>query len=319
MPDITAVGELLIDFTPFKPAGKINGAAAYAQNPGGAPANVLAVISKYGGSAAMISKVGDDMFGRFLTDVLKSINVDTSGVAVDKLHNTTLAFVALDENGDRSFSFYRNFGADIYLEKADIPAELIKNSKIFHFGSLSFTNEPSRTAADYALEIARESGCVITFDPNYRELLWSDRKTAVNEILKRIKYADIIKVSKEEALMISGETDSAGAAVRISETGPSVVLVTDGANGVTYAYRGKTGFVPSIKVKAADTTGAGDIFFGTFIYEFLKTKKNPGELSETEIRNAVKSAVISSGLSTLESGAIPSIPKYEEIAKFEKR
>lgn len=316
MPDITALGEILIDFTP---AETKNGAAAYGQNPGGAPANVLAAVTKYGKTAAFIGKVGNDMFGDFLTDTLKANNIDISGVSVDEIHNTTLAFVALDENGDRSFSFYRNFGADIYLEKTDVPEELIKNSKIFHFGSLSLTNEPSKSATDYALDIARESGCVITFDPNYREPLWKDRETAVREILGHIKYAGIMKVSKEEAVMLSGESDIRRAADRLFEMGPSIVLVTDGANGVTYRCSEGSGFVPAIKVKAVDTTGAGDIFFGTFICEFLKSDKPLKGFTEEYVKAGIKKAVITSGLSTLVGGAIPSIPDNKEAEEYEKR
>ncbi|MGN0182019.1 MAG: carbohydrate kinase [Candidatus Ornithomonoglobus sp.] len=313
MPDITALGEILIDFTP---TGKQNGINTYGQNPGGAPANVLATVSKYGGTAAFIGKVGKDMFGDFLTDSLKKANVDTSRVAVDEEHNTTLAFVALDENGDRSFSFYRNFGADIYLTKEEIPAELIQSSKIFHFGSLSLTDEPARSATDYALKLAKDSGCVITFDPNYRELLWKNEDTAINTIRGYIGYADIMKVSKEEAQMLGGEQDTDRAAGKLMDTGLEILLITDGANGVTYYCREGMGFVPAIKVKAVDTTGAGDIFFGTFIYEFLKDGKFFDEIQMEHIENYIGMAVRTSGLSTTKAGAIPSIPEYEEVLKL---
>ncbi len=312
MPDITALGEILIDFTP---AGFQNGENIYKQNPGGAPANVLATVSKYGGKAAFIGKVGKDMFGDFLIYALKKEKVDTSAVAIDENHNTTLAFVALDKNGDRSFSFYRNFGADIYLTEEEIPAELIKSSKIFHFGSLSLTDEPSKSATTYALKLAKDSGCIITFDPNYRELLWESKDAAINTIHNYIKYADIMKVSKEEAQMLGGEQSVDCAAKKLMDTGLKILLITDGANGVTYYFNDKTGFIPAIKVKAIDTTGAGDIFFGTFIYEFIKAGKVLDKIMKEDIENYIKIAVRSSGLSTTKAGAIPSIPQYEEILK----
>lgn len=300
--DITALGEILIDFTP-------EGKNLYSQNAGGAPANVLATVSNFGGKAAFIGKVGKDIFGDFLVKTLSCIGVNTSGMVFDDIHNTTLAFVSLSESGDRSFAFYRNFGADIFLKPEEVKTELIKNSKIFHFGSLSLTSEPSRAATDFALKTAKESGLIITFDPNFRPLLWNSEKEAKDTILSYIGFADIMKVSKEEEALLGGSDN-------ILKAGVKILLVTDGANGAYYHFKGATGFSPALKLKAKDTTGAGDIFFGTFISEFLKGGKSFDLLMPNDVENYIKKAVEVSGLSTMKKGAISSIPEYKEAKKL---
>ena len=305
--DITALGEILIDFTPVETA---SGKRTFEENPGGAPANLLATVAKFGGKTAFIGKVGKDMFGESLKNVLKENGIDTTGLVIDDAHNTTLAFVALDESGDRSFSFYRNFGADIFLEKDEVPEDIIRNSKIFHFGTLSLTDEPSKTATDFALKTAKESGCIVSLDPNYRELLWESEASAVSVMKKYVPYADIVKFSKEEILMMTGKTDVMSAIKAVTDMGVTLVLVTDGGNGVNFGTKDYHGFVPSLKVNTVDTTGAGDIFFGTFLYEFIKSGKTPDTITFEEAEGFVKKAVTISGLSTLKKGAIPSIPDY---------
>ena len=233
---------------------------------------------------------------------------------MDAVHNTTLAFVALDQNGDRSFSFYRNFGADVFLTKDEVPEDVIKASKIFHFGSLSLTNEPAKTATDFALKTAKESGCIVTLDPNYRPLLWDSEETAADVMRKYVPFADIVKFSLEEIQMVTGFEDVSQAISEVLKTGVSIVLVTDGGNGVNFGTKDYHGFVPSLKLETVDTTGAGDIFFGTFLYEFLRSGKSPDTLTCKEAEAFVKKAVVISGLSTLKKGAIPSIPDYNSQA-----
>ena len=309
--DITAVGEILIDFTPVKAD---SGKRTFEQNPGGAPANLLATVAKFGGRTAFIGKVGKDMFGDSLRDVLIENGIDTRGLVVDDVHNTTLAFVALDQSGDRSFSFYRNFGADVFLTKDEVPEDVIKASKIFHFGSLSLTNEPAKTATDFALKTAKESGCVVTLDPNYRPMLWKSEKAAIDMMRKYVPYADIIKFSAEEIQMVTGKTDIHESIKAVTDMGVAIVLVTDGGNGVNFGTKNYHGFVPSLKLETVDTTGAGDIFFGTFLYEFIKSGKEMMTLSEEDVGAFVRKAVRISGLSTLKKGAIPSIPDYNSQA-----
>lgn len=308
--DITAIGELLIDFTPIDSG---NTALAFAQHAGGAPANLLATVARFGGKTAMISKVGSDMFGRFLIKTLSDSGVDTQGICVDQIHNTTLAFVALDEKGDRDFSFYRKFGADVFLAREDVDETLIRNARIFHFGSLSLTDPIARDATDYAISVARESGCILSFDPNYRAPLWKSKETAIHTIKAYIPLADIIKFSKEEIEMLTGIRDVKQAIAQVLAQGARLVLVTDGANGVIYASKAGMGFVPSISVNTVDTTGAGDIFFGTFLYAINHNRTAIEALTESQIRTAVNKAVLAAGLSTTKKGAIPSIPSYTEV------
>ena len=226
--DVTALGEILIDFSP---AGTDpNGDPLFAQKAGGAPVNLLAAVSRYDGRTAFIGKVGDDLFGKTLRKTLIQCGISDRGLRTDPLRNTTLAFVALDEHGDRKFSFCRNFGADLALTPEEVPEDLIRESKIFHFGSLSLTNEPARSATKHALSLAKAAGCLITYDPNYRPPLWSNVEEAVEQMKKPLPLVDILKISKEElTLLFPGSEGEAVSA--ILALGVRLVLVTDGGNG----------------------------------------------------------------------------------------
>lgn len=308
--DAVALGEILIDFVP---SGKdSDGDVRYTRKAGGAPLNLLAVISRYGGNTAFIGKVGDDSFGRFLADTLRESGVDGTGLTIDETHNTTLAFVTLSDDGDRDFSFYRNYGADVCLSERDVNADLIREAKIFHFGSLSCTASPSSEATRYALKIAKESSCVVSYDPNWRAPLWRDPNVAVARMREHLSFADIVKVSREEAEMITEERDSTAQLAALRAFGVRVVLITDGGNGVHFSLCGQDGFLPSLPVKAIDTTGAGDIFFGTFLSCFLKAGADFDSLTFADGEKYVRKAIEISGKSTLKHGAIASIPDWEE-------
>ena len=307
--DITALGEILIDFTP---QGKDDfGDLKFARKAGGAPLNLLACAAKFGLNTAFISKVGNDMFGKFLKETAKGYGICDKSILTDPVYNTTLAFVSLDESGDRDFSFYRNFGADIHLEKDDIDISLIENSRIFHFGSLSFTNSPCREAAQFAIEKAKESGAVISYDPNFRPPLWKSEAAAVAAMKDNIKYVNIAKLSKEEAQMITDQADPKKAIEKLCDMGLTAALITDGANGVNFGTKEKTAFLPSLKVKAVDTTGAGDIFFGTFLTCFVKSGIELSYLTTEKMERFVKTAIEVAGKSTLKYGGVASIPNYE--------
>lgn len=306
--DITALGEILIDFTPGKTVDNQSG--VFVRNAGGAPANVLAAMAKFGAGTAFIGSVGKDMFGDFLIATLKENGIRTDGVVVDEEHNTTLAFVSLDESGDRDFSFYRRFGADVFLRKEDINATLIQNSRIFHFGSLSLTDEPAKSATHYALSLAKEAGCTVTFDPNWRELLWESPQAFLTEVKNCLPMVDVLKVSAEEAAMLTGKDDKLESAELLLKEGPSIVLITDGGNGVTYAAKGISGHLPSLDVAVKDTTGAGDIFFGTFLYTLIRQTDLRLAVTREELEHCVSKAIRISGISTTQYGAIASIPDY---------
>lgn len=303
--DITALGEILIDFTP---AGKdANGDLIFARKAGGAPVNLLATVSHFGGKAAFIGKVGNDMFGGFLRQTLKNADISDEGLITDKLHNTTLAFVALNADGDRDFSFYRSFGADIFLEKADINEVIIKNSAIFHFGSLSLTNEPARSATEYALNIAKKAGCIITYDPNYRAPLWESGETAVKMMKLHLDKVDILKIAKEELQMLFSENIK-DAVNKAFSYGIKIILVTDGANGAELYMKDSHIKLPAEKFNTVDTTGAGDIFFGTFLGEWIKNKSTLENITFDRCAEYLKKAIYIAGKSTEKHGAIASIP-----------
>lgn len=303
--DITALGEILIDFTPA--GADASGDLLFARKAGGAPVNLLASVAKFGGKAAFIGKVGDDMFGSFLRGVVKSAGISGEGLVTDPVHNTTLAFVAIDENGDRDFSFYRNFGADVFLERADVNTDIIKNSSVFHFGSLSLTSETAADATAYALEAAKSAGCIITYDPNYREPLWRDRRTAVEKMKHHLDKVDIMKLSKDEMEMLFGGSDERAAQKALSY-GISIILVTDGGNGAELYMKNAHLRMPAEKAETVDTTGAGDIFFGTFLSEWIKNKTALSDITPEKAAEYLKKAIHIAGKSTEKRGAIASIP-----------
>lgn len=310
--DVAAVGELLIDFTP---AGfDASGDQLFAKKPGGAPANVLAAVSKLGGKTAFIGKVGNDMFGRFLRKTLSGIRIDTSGLVVDPIVPTTLAFVQFDEKGDRSFRFYRNPGADIMLHINEIPQQIIAGSRIFHFGSVSLTNEPSRSATMAAVKAAKERGCIISFDPNYRPPLWENAPEAKKQMMAGLELADIVKASEEEMLLLTGETDLQKGSLKLANYGASLVLVSLGAKGAFFRKGGLTGRVPTYDVKTIDTNGAGDAFLGAVLFCLRKwSLKEIHALSMPELTKLISFANAAGALTTSQNGAIPSMPTLEEI------
>lgn len=308
--DITALGDILIDFSPMGVDDA--GDPVFVRKAGGAPLNLLATVAKFGGKTAFIGKVGEDMFGRYLAQVLRDNGIDDRALVMDAAHNTTLAFVQLDASGDRDFDFCRKTGADTYLDVCDVDEELIRQSRIFHFGSLSFTAETARRASLHALQIAKEAGCIVTYDPNYRPPLWESEETAIHWMRESLAFADLIKVSKEEAQMIAGTADVGKCIRYILEHGVTAVLVTDGANGITYGMGEQRGFVPAVPVQAVDTTGAGDIFFGTFLTCFLRGGAELSALTETSVRGYITKAAAIAAQSTKLRGAIASIPDFGE-------
>lgn len=309
MIDILALGEILIDFTPS--GENRQGIALFARNPGGAPANVLAMNAKLGGSSAFIGKVGKDAFGAYLRSTLVDSGINDSGLVTDDAIPTTLAFVQLDEKGDRSFSFYRKPSADMMLTSAEIRWELIDQCRVFHFGSVSLTDEPCRAATFEAAAYARQQGKRVSFDPNYRPFLWKSEADAREQMLKSIAMADILKVSEEELTLITGQTDFESGAQQLLKMGPSLVLVSLGAKGAYYRNRSCTGLLPTYDVKTIDTTGAGDAFVGAILWQLKE--RTPEELRSMELAEVVDFANAAGSLTTTRGGAIPALPTLQEI------
>lgn len=304
--DIVSLGEILIDFVPD--GYDSFGDEKFLCKAGGAPLNVLATCAKFGLKTAFIGKVGNDIFGKKLIKTLDENGIDSSSVITDKVHNTTLAFVKLSENGDRDFSFYRNFGADIFIDKSEVDTEKIASSKIFHFGSLSFTDEPMKSATEYALKTAKENGCIISYDPNYRPPLWKCEADAVAAMRENLRFADIVKLSREEAFLIAETEEIKTAIEKIKAYGVKAVVITDGAGDVYFSADSETQSLPAIKVKAVDTTGAGDIFFGTLLTEFIRSKMKLSDITTETIKPFVEKAIEISAKSVTKKGAIASIP-----------
>ena len=312
MLDAVAIGELLIDFTP---AGTgVNGAALFARNPGGAPANVLAVNSRLGGKTAFIGKVGDDPFGRFLKTTLEDLTIDTRGLMLTREADTTLAFVHLDATGNRSFSFYRRPGADTLLSREELNADLIRNTRILHFGSLSMTAEPSRGATIEAVRMAKQAGALISFDPNYRPSLWESPAQAVVQMKAGLHQADLVKLSEEELTFLTGKTDLDQGARLLQQFGTVLVLVTLGPKGTYYRIGEKSRVLPTYDVRTIDTNGAGDAFTGALHYRLRgKTAADLRGIGIGELEDMLDFANAVGALVTTKSGAIPAIPSLQEV------
>ena len=312
MYDVAALGELLIDFTCL--STDADGYPTMAAHPGGAPANYLAALTKFGAKTAMIGKVGNDAFGRLLIKTLKGTGIDTRGMLVSDDVFTTLAFVTLDDSGNREFSFARKPGADTQLRFDEIDLGVIDASKVLHFGTLSMTNEPARDATYKAVEYAAGHGKLISFDPNLRKPLWDDLDEAKRQMLWGLRHADIVKISDEETEFLFGIAPEEGAKHIIDSFGVRLVYVTCGAEGCFYRTKTASGFVKALSgIAVKDTTGAGDIFGGSAMYGLLRAGGVPEKLTAEELENIVSFACASAGLSTTKAGGISSVPELIEV------
>ena len=310
--DIVALGELLIDFTHV--GADADGYPTMAAHPGGAVANFLAAAAKFGGKTALMGKVGDDAFGKLLLDTLTKAGIDTRCMVVDETVFTTLAFVTLDESGDRSFSFARKPGADTCIRFEELDLSLLDETRVLHFGTLSLTDEPARTATVNAVAYAREKGKLLTFDPNLRLPLWKCPEDAKAQMLWGLGQADVVKISDEEVRFLFGQDVQAGARYILDTYGVKLVFVTCGPEGCYFQNAVARGHVPGLKgLKVVDTTGAGDIFGGSAVWKLLQLGKAPEKLNEQELRQVVSFACTVAGLSTQKPGGISSVPAYEQV------
>ena len=314
MIDVVAIGELLIDFTCKKVDS--DGFPTMEAHPGGAPANFLAALSKFGAKTALLGKVGTDAFGKLLINTLESKGINANGIIQDDNVFTTLAFVTLSESGDREFSFARKPGADTCITFDELDLSLIDEAKVFHFGTLSLTNEPAREATYKAISYAKSKGKIITFDPNLRKPLWNDLEEAKKQMIWGLSQADVVKISDEEVEFLFGLNGKEGAEYIFNKFGISLVFVTCGAEGCYFKNAVADGFVPSLSnINVVDTTGAGDIFGGSALWKILETNKKVFELNEKELYDIVRFACTSAGLSTTKAGGISSVPEMDEIMK----
>ena len=315
--DVTALGELLIDFTDHGLSDQGN--PVLEANPGGAPCNVLAMLNKVGQKTAFIGKVGNDIFGRMLKKRTEAEGIDMSGLVMDNEIHTTLAFVEKLPNGDRDFSFYRKPGADIMLTKEDVIAhkDLIEKAKIFHLGTLSMTDEPANEATVEALKIAKEAGCLISFDPNLRPPLWDTEEHAKEKIRYGLSLCDVLKISDNEIEFMTGETDlDKGIYKIIDEYKIPLVFATYGPDGSKAFYQGIEVYVEGFKnPKTIETTGAGDTFCGSVLYHIIKNGGIEG-FDEASLKEALTYANAAASLITTRRGALSVMSTEEEILAY---
>lgn len=315
MKDVVALGELLIDFAPV--SADEAGYPTLKAQPGGAPGNFLAALQEYGCSTALLGKVGDDAFGKLLVRTLQERGIETSGIVADPDVFTTMAFVALDAEGNRSFSFARKPGADTCLRAEELDLELVDGCKVFHFGTLSLTNDPARTATVTAVKYAKKKGKYISFDPNLRKPLWPSDAAAKEQIEWGLRKADIVKISDEEIEFLWGLSPEDGAKKLLSEYGVQLVYATLGPKGCYTANRqGGVKVSSPDGIHVVDTTGAGDIFGGSAMSRFLRLGKAPGELSADELFAVTRFACCAASLSTQTHGGINSIVPEQRVLEI---
>ena len=310
--DVVALGELLIDFTSSGISGQGN--PVYEANPGGAPCNVLSMLSRLGNKTAFIGKVGDDTFGRQLEEAITEVGIDSVGLCKDAQIHTTLAFVSKLPNGDRDFSFYRNPGADMMISKEDINLDLIKNTKIFHFGSLSMTDEICREATKFAIDEAKKAGAVISFDPNLREPLWKSLDDAREQIAIGISKCDILKISDNEILWFTGKDDydEAVKELRDKYKNISLLVLSMGPDGSRAYYKDIRVEVPAIlRDNTIETTGAGDTFCACILNYVLN--HNIDDSTEQDFIKMLTFANMAASIVTTKKGALRVMPTREEV------
>ncbi|XP_047059588.1 fructokinase-1 [Lolium rigidum] len=312
---VVSFGEMLIDFVPTVAGVSLAEAPAFLKAPGGAPANVAIAVARLGGAAAFAGKLGDDEFGRMLAAILRDNGVDDSAVVFDAGARTALAFVTLRADGEREFMFYRNPSADMLLTADELNVGLLKRAAVFHYGSISLIAEPCRSAHLRAMEVAKEAGALLSYDPNLREALWPSREEARAKILSIWDQADIVKVSEVELEFLTG-IDSVEDDVVMKLWRPTfkLLLVTLGDQGCKYYARDFRGSVPSYKVQQVDTTGAGDAFVGALLRKIVL---DPSSLQDQKkLEEAIKFANACGAITTIKKGAIPSLPTEIEVLRL---
>lgn len=310
--DVVALGELLIDFT--ENGTSVQGNPVFEANPGGAPCNVLTMLRKLDKRCAFIGKVGEDMFGHQLKAVAEEAGIDMSALQMDKNTRTTLAFVKTDEHGDRDFSFYRNPGADMMLTEDELPMDMIRNTRIFHFGTLSMTHETVRQATKAAVLAAKEAGAIISFDPNLRPPLWGSLNEAKAQMLWGLGQADVAKIADNEIEFLTGTTDYEKGATILRERFPNLRLlnVTAGANGSYAFYEDKKVFVPSFLLgDTIETTGAGDTFCASVLNFVLELGLDG--LNRDDLKAMLRFSNAAAYLVTTKKGAIKSMPERAQV------
>ncbi|KAL7085920.1 hypothetical protein ACP275_14G307200 [Erythranthe tilingii] len=309
---IVSFGEMLIDFVPTVSGVSLAEAPGFIKAPGGAPANVAIAVTRLGGNAAFVGKLGDDEFGQMLAGILKENGVSAEGVNFDKDARTALAFVTLRADGEREFMFYRNPSADMLLTPDELNLDLIRSAKVFHYGSISLIVEPCRSAHLKAMEVAKAAGALLSYDPNLRLPLWSSAEEARKQILSIWNQAEVIKVSDEELQFLT-QNDNVDdeSAMSLWHDNLKLLLVTLGDKGCRYYTKNFRGAVDAYRVKTVDTTGAGDSFVGALLYKIVDDQAIIED--ESRLKEVLKYACACGAITTTKKGAIPALPTPSQV------
>ena len=323
MKKVIAIGEALIDFIPHEKGRALNDVENFLRVPGGAPLNVAAAVAKLGGKSQMLTKLGQDGFGDAILNEVKPLGVDVSRISRTNEANTALAFVSLREDGEREFSFYRNPSADMLLSAEEICVEDFNEKDILHFCSVSLIDAPIKEAHRRAIEIAKEKGCLISFDPNVRLPLWKNPEDCRKAILEFLPLSNIVKISDEELEFITGIKDEKEALDFLLTGDVKVIIYTKGTNGAEFITKERVIFSPSFKVSAQDTTGAGDSFIGSLLYQVAEGEyslEQLVDLSEEKVQEILTFSNATAALTVCKKGAIGALPLKEEVlAKISER
>ena len=315
MARLLSIGELLIDFVASRADVSLSEAPGFVKSPGGAPANVAVAVARMGITSAFIGKVGADPFGAFLRETLDDAGVSTQYLFESEEARTTLAFVAVRSDGRKDIAFYRNPGADALLSPDDLPADALRSCDAIHFGSVSMSLEPARSATLEAVRIAKEAGAFISYDPNWRPPLWNDLEEAHRLIWSAMPLADLVKLAEEEWEFVTGTHDLEEGARRVLAEGPKLCLVTRGENGAYYDDGTNRGEMPGFDVTVADTLGAGDAFVGAVLSELLSADRNAA-FEDAELRRIVRRGNAAGALACTGTGVIPSLPTRAALDEF---
>lgn len=322
--EIVTLGELLIDMFPGQVGQKMGEVESFIPKPGGAPANVAVAVKRLGAQSAFIGKVGDDLFGHYLKGVLEAEQVDTRGIRFDHEARTTMAMIAMPDENSAEFVFYRNPGADQRLKPEELDRELIASAKVFHFGSLSLTDQPSRSATQVAVKAARNAGCLVSYDVNYRPALWQDTSEAVVQAKIMITQVDLLKVNEQEISLLTGKElidlpdlqllDEA--ASELLEQGPALVVVTLGREGSYFQSEQGSAYVPAFRVDSIDATGCGDAFIAGLLVQLVREENWQDTLNVDMLRQKLRYANAVGALTSLSRGVIPALPYAQTVDQF---
>lgn len=314
--DILSIGEILIDMFPAEVGRRLVEVSAFSPKPGGACANVAVAAARLGRSSAFIGKVGNDPFGQFLVDTLRNNNVETRGMRFDEKQRTTLAIIAMPDENSAEFMFYRNPGADLCLRAEELDQALLEQCRVLHCGSLLLVDEPARAAQYAAVEIAKKSGALISFDVNHRPALWSDQNAALNQIMKMAREADVLKVNEHELALLTGSDDPAQGCGQLLKEGISLVAVTLGRKGAYYCTSDCQGHVPPFEVDTVDAIGCGDAFVAGLLTVLSGAEDWRIRFRPEDYRRMFTYANAVGALTALERGVIPALPTAARVDAF---